>query len=56
MLYLYLAISSVGVSLVLVRENEGVQMPIYYTNRLLKDVETYYPKIEEVTYALMISS
>lgn len=54
MLYLYLVISLVAVSSILVRKY-GVQKLVYYTNKLLKDVETQYPKME-VAYALLISS
>lgn len=46
MLYLYLAISLVMVSSILVREDEGVQRPAYYTNSLPKDTKTCYPRIE----------
>lgn len=55
MLYLYLA-SSVMVSSILIQEVEDMQKPVYYTNKLLKDVETRYPRIEKTTNSLLISS
>lgn len=55
-LYPYLTISLVMVSSILIWEDEGVQMPAYYTSRLLKDAETRYPRMEKVTYTLLISS
>ncbi|XP_019230466.1 PREDICTED: uncharacterized protein LOC109211386 [Nicotiana attenuata] len=41
-LYLYLAVSEVVASGVLVREEEGTQFPIYYVSRNLGDAETRY--------------
>ena len=38
-LYLYLAVSPYAVSLVLIKEEEKVQKPIYYTSKVLKGVE-----------------
>lgn len=54
-LYLYLVISLVIVSSVLIQDDEGIQKLMYYTSKLLKDAETEYLKME-VTYALLISS
>lgn len=45
MLYLYLVISLVVISFVLVREEDGVQRPVYYISQILKDIETRYPKV-----------
>ncbi|KAL5582363.1 hypothetical protein UlMin_014805 [Ulmus minor] len=52
-LILYLAVSKGAVSLALVREENGVQWPIYYTSKSLLDVETRYPEIEKLALALM---
>ena len=38
-LYLYLTVSPYAVSLVLIKEEEKVQKPIYYTSKVLKGVE-----------------
>ncbi|KAL5558492.1 hypothetical protein UlMin_034703 [Ulmus minor] len=52
-LILYLAVSKGAVSSALVREEDGVQWPIYYTSKSLLDAETRYPKIEKLALALM---
>lgn len=46
-LCLYLAISPAIVSLVLVQEEIKVQKSIYYTSKILQDVETRYSKAEK---------
>ncbi|KAL5554586.1 hypothetical protein UlMin_041987 [Ulmus minor] len=52
-LILYLAVSKGAVSSALVREEDGVQWPIYYTSKSLLDAETRYPEIEKLALALM---
>ncbi|KAK3009129.1 hypothetical protein RJ639_013704 [Escallonia herrerae] len=52
-LFLYLSISEVAVSTVLIREEEGKQRPVYYISKVLQDVETRYPRIDEVALALV---
>ncbi|KAK2999689.1 hypothetical protein RJ639_023941 [Escallonia herrerae] len=54
-LFLYLSISEVAVSTVLIREEEGKQRPVYYISKVLQDVETRYPRIDKVALALVIS-
>ncbi|KAK3008933.1 hypothetical protein RJ639_014865 [Escallonia herrerae] len=55
-LFLYLSISEVVVSTVLIREEEGKQRHVYYISKVLQDVETRYPRIEKVALALVISA
>ncbi|KAL5546552.1 hypothetical protein UlMin_006239 [Ulmus minor] len=55
-LILYLAVSKGAVSSALVREEEGVQWPIYYTSKSLLDVETRYLEVEKLALALMIAA
>ncbi|KAK3015437.1 hypothetical protein RJ639_007769 [Escallonia herrerae] len=55
-LFLYLSVIEVAVSTVLVREEDGVQKPIYYLSKVLQDVETRYPKIDRIALALIISA
>ncbi|XP_024038334.1 uncharacterized protein LOC112097367 [Citrus clementina] len=55
-LYLYLAISDRAASSVLVREEEGVQYPIYYTSKALLDAETRYPPLEKWALALVVAA
>ncbi|KAK3013371.1 hypothetical protein RJ639_009536 [Escallonia herrerae] len=54
-LFLYLSISEVAVSTVLIREEEGKQRPVYYISKVLQDVGTRYPRIDKVALALVIS-
>lgn len=54
MLYLYLAISPVAMSSVFIREEDGVWKPIYYINQILKDAKTWYSKMEQVAFTLLI--
>jgi ribonuclease HI len=55
-LYLYLAVSSSAVSLALIREEERVQRPVYYTSRALRGDETRYSNMEKLAFALLITS
>ncbi|KAK3024223.1 hypothetical protein RJ639_044692 [Escallonia herrerae] len=55
-LFLYLSISEVTVSTVLIREEEGKQRPVYYISKVLQDVETRYPRIDKVALALVTSA
>ncbi|KAK3033423.1 hypothetical protein RJ639_032396 [Escallonia herrerae] len=55
-LFLYLLVTEVAVSAVLVREEDGIQKPIYYVSKVLQDVKTRYPKIDKISLALIISA
>ncbi|XP_052292047.1 uncharacterized protein LOC127900835 [Citrus sinensis] len=55
-LYLYLAVSDRAASSVLVREEERVQYPIYYTSKALLDAETRYPPLEKWALALVVAA
>ena len=55
-LYLYLAVSSSAVSSTLIREEERVQKPVYYTSRALKGAEERYSNMEKLAFALLIVS
>ena len=50
-LFLYLAISPTAVSAALVKEEEKVQKPMYYTSRALRGAEERYPLIEKLAFA-----
>ena len=41
-LYIYLAVSKGAVSIVLIREEESKQFPVYYVSKSLLDAETRY--------------
>jgi hypothetical protein len=55
-LYLYLAVSPSAVSSVLIREESGVQKPVYFTSRVLHEAEERYPRIEKLAFALIIAT
>ncbi|KAK3030609.1 hypothetical protein RJ639_039969 [Escallonia herrerae] len=54
-LFLYLSVTKAAVSIVLIREEDGVHKPIYYIRKVLQDVETRYSKIDKIALALIIS-
>ena len=54
-LYLYLAVSTTAISSALIREEDHVQKPIYYTGRALRGVEGRYSNIEKLAFALVIA-
>ncbi|KAL0437552.1 UNVERIFIED_CONTAM: Retrovirus-related Pol polyprotein from transposon [Sesamum radiatum] len=55
-LYLYLSVAPQAVSSVLIREEEGKQLPIYYVSKVLNGVEGRYTPIEKVTLALVVTA
>ncbi|XP_074351917.1 uncharacterized protein LOC141691071 [Apium graveolens] len=55
-LYLYIAAGESAVSSALIREENGLQSPIYYVSQVLKDAETRYPNLEKFALALVNST
>ena len=55
-LFLYLAISPVVVNAALIREEERVQKPVYYANRVLRGAKERYPPIEKLAFALVTTA
>ncbi|KAK3015834.1 hypothetical protein RJ639_006011 [Escallonia herrerae] len=55
-LFMYLSVTEVAVSAILVREENGVQRPIYYVSKVLQNVEMRYPKIDKMALALITST
>ena len=55
-LYLYLVVSPHAISSALIREEERVQKPMYYTSRALRGAEGRYPLIEKLAFALITAS
>ena len=55
-LYLYLAVSPHAISSSLIREEEKVQKPMYYTSRALRGEERQYPLMEKLAFALVTAS
>ena len=52
-LYAYLAITDYAVSLVLVRNESGVQRPVYYVSKSLHEAETRYLPLEMAVLAIV---
>nr|XP_023901139.1 uncharacterized protein LOC112012992 [Quercus suber] len=55
-LYLYLAVSSTAVSAALILEEDRKQLPVYYISQAFQGAESRYPKIEKITFALIVAS
>ncbi|KAK3016427.1 hypothetical protein RJ639_006194 [Escallonia herrerae] len=53
-LFLYLDVAESAVNAVLIREQEGRQLPIYYVSKVLQEVELRYPNAEKLVFALLI--
>ena len=52
-LYLYIAVSQAAVSATLVREEEGMQRPVYFISRAFRGVEERYLRMEKLAFALV---
>ncbi|XP_030969728.1 uncharacterized protein LOC115990004 [Quercus lobata] len=55
-LYLYLAVTPHAVSSALIREEDKVQRPMYYTSKALRGAEGRYPQMEKLAFALITAS
>ncbi|XP_058189286.1 uncharacterized protein LOC131306874 [Rhododendron vialii] len=55
-LFLYLAVSPQAVSTVLVREEQGTQLPVYYTSKALRGAELRYPRVEKIDFAMVLAN
>ncbi|XP_059441973.1 uncharacterized protein LOC132174316 [Corylus avellana] len=55
-LYLYLTVSSMAISAALIREEDGVQKPVYFVSRALRGAEERYPQMEKLAFALIVAS
>ena len=55
-LYLYLVVSPHAVRSALIREEEKVQKPVYYTSRALRGAKGRYPLMEKLAFALITAS
>ncbi|XP_074327794.1 uncharacterized protein LOC141665706 [Apium graveolens] len=54
-LVIYLSVSDFSVSVVLVREEDDIQLPVYYVTKRLADAETRYTNLEKLSYALILA-
>ena len=55
-LYLYLAVSASAVSAALIREEGAKQLPVYYDSQAFQGAESRYPRIEKISFALIVAS
>ena len=55
-LTLYLAVSDLLTSVILVRDKDRVQHPVYYCSRALRGVEERYPRMEKLILALVTAA
>lgn len=53
-LYLYLVVSKLATSTVMVRKKVEIQHPVYYISKTLLDAETKYPRIEKWALSLVM--
>ena len=55
-LYLFISTTQHTVSAALVREENKIQLPIYFVSKLLLDAETRYRMIEKAAYAVIVAA
>ena len=53
---MYLAISDHAISLMLIRQHERTQRPMYYLKKTLVDAETWYLPLEKMDLALVYAT
>ena len=52
-LYAYIAVAPHAVSLVLIREDSGLQRPVYYISKSLYEAKIRYSPLEKVIIAMV---
>ena len=55
-LHLYLAVSTIAVSAILIREEAKKQLPAYYVSQAFQGIESSFPRIEKIAFALIVAS
>lgn len=55
LLLVYMVVSEVVISIVLVREKRCIRSPVYYVSKTLLDAETTYPHLKKLALALVIA-
>ena len=56
LLTLYLAVSDFSTSVVLVRDKDRLQQPVYYCSRALRGAEERYPRMEKLILELVTAA
>ena len=51
-----MAVSTTAVSAALIREEAKKQLPVYYVSQAFQGAEFNYPRIEKITFALIVAS
>ena len=52
-MYAYLAVTSHGVSLVLIRVEEGIQKPVYYVSKSILEVKAQYLPLKKAILSII---
>ena len=52
-LFAYIAVAFLAISLVLIQVDSGVQMPVYYMSKSLQEAEVRYLPLEKAILAVM---
>jgi hypothetical protein len=55
-LSLYLAVSPTAISSALIREENGMQLLVYYTSKAFQGVEERHPAMEKLALALVVAT
>lgn len=55
-LFLYLAVSTIVVSVTLIKEEQRVQRLVYYISQAFQGAEAKYPHMEKIMFALVVAS
>ena len=55
-LFLYLAVSPAAISTALVRKEDGVQKPVYFTSQALQGVGEKYSLMEKLAFSLVTTT
>ena len=51
---LYLAVSTIAVSIALIQEEDRKQLLVYYVSQAFQGAEAKYPRIKKITFALIV--
>ena len=54
-MFLYLAVSLTIVSAALIKEENKIQLPVYYASHAFQGAEARYPLTEKITFALIVA-
>ncbi|KAI5311704.1 hypothetical protein L3X38_040877 [Prunus dulcis] len=55
-LVIYLSVSALAVSSVLIRSKDNAEHPVHYVSKALQDAEVRYPDIEKLAFTLVVSA